>query len=86
MRWRRKADGLPTLPGGSGSPVAGGGRACLAGALHAAENMLVPACLTVCLLDAGGRSAAVAQYGSLKGMALPLLTFPFGLLGSLRCC
>ena len=26
---------------------------------------------------------AVAQYGSLKGMALPLLTFPFGLLGSL---
>lgn len=45
--------------------------------------MLVPACLTVCLLDAGGRSAAVAQYGSLKGMALPLLTFPFGLLGSL---
>ncbi len=25
------------------------------------------ACLTVCLLDAGGRSAAVAQYGSLKG-------------------
>ena len=31
----------------------------------------------------GGRDAAVAQYGSLKGMALPLLTFPFGLLGSL---
>ena len=25
----------------------------------------------------------MAQYGSLKGMALPLLTFPFGLLGSL---
>ena len=45
--------------------------------------MLVPACLTVYLLDAGGRSAAVAQYGNLKGMALPLLTFPFGLLGSL---
>lgn len=62
-------------------PVEGG--RCLASALHTAENMLVPACLTVCLLDAGGRSAAVAQYGSLKGMALPLLTFPFGLLGSL---
>ena len=30
-----------------------------------------------------GSSAAVAQYGNLKGMALPLLTFPFGLLGSL---
>ena len=62
-------------------PVEGG--RCLASALHTAENMLVPACLTVYLLDAGGRSAAVAQYGSLKGMALPLLTFPFGLLGSL---
>ena len=62
-------------------PVEGG--RCLASALHTAENMLVPACLTIYLLDAGGRSAAVAQYGNLKGMALPLLTFPFGLLGSL---
>lgn len=62
-------------------PVEGG--RCLSSALHAAENMLAPACLTVYLLDAGGRSAAVTQYGSLKGMALPLLTFPFGLLGSL---
>ena len=62
-------------------PVEGG--RCLASALHTAENMLVPACLTVYLLDAGGRSAAVTQYGVLKGMALPLLTFPFGLLGSL---
>ena len=62
-------------------PVEGG--RCLASALHTAENMLVPACLTVYLLDAGGRSAAVTQYGNLKGMALPLLTFPFGLLGSL---
>ena len=62
-------------------PVEGG--RCLASALHTAENMLVPACLTVYLLAAGGRSAAVAQYGNLKGMALPLLTFPFGLLGSL---
>jgi len=60
----------------------GGGR-CLASALHTAENMLVPACLGGYLAGAGGRSAAVAQYGSLKGMALPLLTFPFGLLGSL---
>ena len=62
-------------------PVEGG--RCLASALHTAENMLVPACLTVYLLGSGGRSAAVAQYGNLKGMALPLLTFPFGLLGSL---
>lgn len=40
-------------------PVEGG--RCLASALHTAENMLVPACLTVCLLDAG---AAVPQWPS----------------------
>ena len=62
-------------------PVEGG--RCLASALHTAENMLVPACLAVCLQFSGGRAEAVAQYGNLKGMALPLLTFPFGLLGSL---
>ena len=64
-------------------PVEGG--RCLSSALHTAENMLVPACLTVWMMDSaqGGREEAVAQYGNLKGMALPLLTFPFGLLGSL---
>jgi len=62
-------------------PVEGG--RCLASALHTAENMLVPACLAVYLQFSGGRAEAVAQYGNLKGMALPLLTFPFGLLGSL---
>ena len=59
-------------------PVEGG--RCLASALHTAENMLVPACLAVYL---GQRSTALAQYGTLKGMALPLVNFPFGLLGSL---
>ena len=62
-------------------PVEGG--RVLSSALHTAENMLVPACLTVYLAGAGGRTAALEQYGTLKGMALPLLTFPFGLLGSL---
>ena len=62
-------------------PVEGG--RVLASALHTAENMLVPACLALALGAEGGRDAAVAKYGSLKGMALPLLTFPFGLLGSL---
>ena len=62
-------------------PVEGG--RVLASALHTAENMLVPACLAVYLANAGGRGAALEQYGVLKGMALPLLTFPFGLLGSL---
>ena len=59
-----------------------GGRA-LSSALHTAENMLVPACLAVYLGASGGRTAALEQYGTLKGMALPLLNFPFGLLGSL---
>ena len=62
-------------------PVEGG--RVLSSALHTAENMLVPACLAVYLAGAGGRSVALEQYGTLKGMALPLLTFPFGLLGSL---
>ena len=62
-------------------PVEGG--RVLASALHTAENMLVPACLAVYLINAGGRTAALEQYEELKGMALPLLTFPFGLLGSL---
>ena len=59
-----------------------GGRA-LSSALHTVENMLVPACLAVYLAASGGRTAALEQYGTLKGMALPLLNFPFGLLGSL---
>ena len=54
-----------------------GGRA-LSSALHTAENMLVPACLAVYLAASGGRTAALEQYGTLKGMALPLLNFPFG--------
>ena len=62
-------------------PVEGG--RCLASALHTAENMLVPACLAVYLQFSGGRAEAVAQYGSLKGMALPLLFFPFSVLGAL---
>ncbi len=62
-------------------PVEGG--RVLSSALHTAENMLVPACLAVYLAGSGGRSAALEQYGTLKGMALPLLNFPFGLLGSL---
>ncbi len=62
-------------------PVAGG--RVLASSLHTAENMLVPACLAIYLVASGGRTEAVAQYGVLKGMALPLLVFPMGVLGSL---
>lgn len=46
-------------------------------ALHTIENLLVPARLA---LYTGSRAAALAQFGSLKGMALPLLFFPSSFL------
>ena len=56
------------------------GSRLLASALQAAESSLIPYTLT---LYTGSRAAAVSQYGSLKGMALPLLFFPFSVLGAL---
>lgn len=49
-------------------------------ALHTAENLLVPARLSV---YTASRAAALAQFGSLKGMALPLLFFPSSFLSAL---
>lgn len=48
--------------------------------LHGAENALIPACLTIYLAD---RQAALGQYGALKGMALPVVFFPFSFLAAL---
>ena len=49
-----------------------------------AEQALRIGVICVLLERGGGKGLDDgAQYGSLKGMALPLLTFPFGLLGSL---
>lgn len=59
-------------------PVEGG--RLLASALQAAESSLIPYCLALYL---GSRTEAMAQYGSLKGMALPLLFFPFSVLAAL---
>lgn len=50
------------------------GSRLLASALQAAESSLIPYTLTLCT---GSRTAAMAQYGALKGMALPLLFFRF---------
>lgn len=50
------------------------------GALHAVENIIVPACLALYL---GSRETAVAQYGALKGMAMPVLFFPFSFITTL---
>ncbi len=45
--------------------------------LHTAENLLVPQRLT---LYTGSREQSLASFGTLKGMALPLLFFPSSLL------
>lgn len=57
----------------------GGGR-ILGSALQAIESSLIPLCLAMFL---GERGLAVAQYGALKGMALPLIFFPFSVLAAL---
>lgn len=44
----------------------------VAGRFAGRESVLIPACLAAYL---GTRAEAVAQYGSLKGMALPLIFF-----------
>ena len=56
------------------------GSRCVSSALHAAETSLVPACLTLFL---GSRREALAQFGAVRGMALPLVTFPFSFLATL---
>ena len=48
--------------------------------LRTAETSLVPVCLA---MYAGSRSTALSQFGALRGMAMPLLTFPFSFLGTL---
>lgn len=59
-------------------PISGG--RCLSSALKTAENVLVPACLAVACAT---RAEALEHYGALKGMAMPVLFFPFSLLGTL---
>ncbi len=60
------------------APVEGG--RCLDSALRTVENTLVPACL---LRFLGSREESLAQFGALKGMAMPVLLFPFSFLNPL---
>ena len=60
------------------APVEGG--RCLDSALHTVENTLVPACLLSFL---GSREQSLAQFGALKGMAMPILLVPFSFLNPL---
>ena len=49
-------------------------------ALHTVENLLVPSRLG---MYTGSRAVALAQFGALKGMAMPLIFFPSSFLSSL---
>lgn len=48
--------------------------------LVTAENMIVPACLASWF---GERAAALSAFGQLKGMAMPVLFFPFSFLATI---
>ena len=52
----------------------------LASALHSVENVLVPGAITAFCHD---RATALAQFGALKGMTLPLLFFPYSVLSAI---
>ena len=52
----------------------------LTSVLRSVENVMVPACLTIFTMS---RESALSQYGALKGMAMPVLFFPFSFLGTL---
>lgn len=52
----------------------------LSSALRTVENMLVPSAAAVYF---GTRSEALSAFGALKGMALPLLFFPYSFLSAL---
>lgn len=52
----------------------------LASALHTVENVLVPNAVAMFTLS---KSTALSQFGALKGMALPLLFFPYSFLSAI---
>lgn len=52
----------------------------LTGLLRTVENVMVPGCLA---LFTGDRAAALSQYGALKGMAMPVIFFPFSFLATI---
>ena len=86
LSWRQRVRAAPS----GGKPVALGGILRLlmpiaasqyvTSALHTVENVIVPSCLAAFLAS---RDEALAQYGALKGMALPVLFFPFSFLNTL---
>ncbi len=78
--YKRKARRVKTLK--SIVSVAGAVAASryLASVLHTVENILVPNAIAV---YTGARTEALSQFGALKGMALPLLFFPYSILSAI---
>lgn len=79
LRGDRAPDGAPAAwreAARIGGPVVGG--AGLRSLLSMLENLLIPQGLSAL----GSRAGALAQYGLLQGMVLPVLFFPSGLLAS----
>ena len=56
------------------------GSRLLSSGLQAVESSLIPLTLAI---YTGDRAVAMTQYGNFKGMALPLLFFPFSVLSAL---
>ena len=54
--------------------------ACVTGLLHTCESILIPKML---MLYGGNRESALADFGIIRGMAIPLLFFPFSFLSAL---
>ncbi len=50
------------------------------GTLKTIENLIVPICLAMYI---GNMDVAIEQFGALKGMAMPVLFFPFSFIGTL---
>lgn len=48
--------------------------------LHSVESVLIPGCFT---RFGGGREQALADFGLIRGMSIPLLFFPYAFLGAL---
>lgn len=54
--------------------------ACVTGLLHTCESVLIPKML---MLYGGNRESALSDFGIIRGMAIPLLFFPFSFLSAL---
>ena len=77
---KKKAGRVKTLKSIASVACAVAASRYLASALHTVENILVPNAIAV---YTSSRAEALSQFGALKGMALPLLFFPYSILSAI---